>query len=518
MIFITPKKPFPSAAAVLLVRSGANIVGHPFVKALASEDKKHFALAYQAFNPDVHPHRFVVLPSGKTFLLVAAGNAKTFNHRRAILAMRHVIAAAKAERISAIEIYLHDVETAKMRGAELAELFATQCELANFEFNRYKQPPKQGWASVETVVLHAKLAVPVLLRALAQGQVIGEEINKARTLANTPGGDMTPQKLADEAMKTGKEAGFLVEILGKKEMERLGMGGVLGVARGSDEPPRFIVMKYWGGQPRRPKGVGVPTKASGKNAPIVLVGKGVTFDTGGLNLKPEQGITEMHMDMSGGAAVIHIIASLARLKVKKNVIGLVPAVENMPSGSSYHPGDLLKTMSGKTIEVLNTDAEGRIILADALTYAKQYKPGLVIDVATLTGAAMSALGQRATALFTTKPALERTFRETGERTGDFVWPLPLWEEYEEEIKGTFGDVANLGKTRYGGAITGAMFLWQFVKDANGSAFRPGSGQSGHGPDWVHLDIAPRMTAIEGEWLAKGAAGASIALLVKFLRT
>ncbi len=494
MIFATPtKQPFPSAAAVLLVKTIANAATHPFVKALAGEDTKHFALAYGAFNPDVHPHRLVVLPSGKKFLLVAAGDAKKFNHRKAILAMRHSIAAAKAERVPALELYLHDVETAKTRGAELAELFATQCELANFEFNHYKQAPKQGWASVETIIVHARLPAPTLLRALAQGQAIGEEMNKARTLANTPGGDMTPQKLAEAAVAAGKEFGFTVKVLDEKEIAKLGMGGVLGVAKGSEEPPRFIVMEYLRGRK--------------SERPVALVGKGVTFDTGGLNLKPEQGINEMHMDMSGGAAVIHTIAALARLKAKKNIVGIVPAVENMPSGSSYHPGDLLKTMSGKTIEVLNTDAEGRVILSDALTYAKKYKPRLVIDIATLTGAAMVALGQRASALLTTEPALERTLRETGERTGDFVWPLPLWEEYEDDIRGTFGDVANLGKTRYGGAITGAAFLWQFVKDE----------KTGPAPAWVHLDIAPRMTSIEGEWLAKGAAGAPILLLTQFLR-
>jgi leucyl aminopeptidase len=274
------------------------------------------------------------------------------------------------------------------------------------------------------------------------------------------------------------------------------MGGIIGVARGSSERPRFIVAEYLAGRK--------------KERPIVLVGKGVTFDTGGLNLKPEQGMGEMHMDMSGGAAVIHIISALARLKIKKNIVGLVPAVENMPSGSSYHPGDMLKTMSGKTIEVLNTDAEGRIILADALAYAQKfYSPRLVIDIATLTGAAISALGQRASAIFTNTPRLENILRETSEQTGDFVWPLPLWEEYEEEIKGTFGDVANIGKTRNGGAITAAVFLWQFIKEApNHSDKKP--------TPWVHLDIAPRMTTIDGEYLSKGAAGASINLLTQFL--
>jgi leucyl aminopeptidase len=236
--------------------------------------------------------------------------------------------------------------------------------------------------------------------------------------------------------------------------------------------------------------------------PIVICGKGVTFDTGGLQLKPSNAIYEMHMDMSGGASTIHTLASLARLKVKKNVIGLVPAVENMPSGSSYRPGDVLKTITGKTIEVLNTDAEGRVILADALGYAQKYKPRLVIDLATLTGAAMVALGHRASALFTTEDDVAERMGVAGELSGDFVWRMPLWEEFETEIKGAFGDVANLGKhDRMGGAATAAAFLWQFIK----------------GYPWVHVDIAPRMTAVEGDHFAKGSIGAGVQLLVQFIR-
>lgn len=296
---------------------------------------------------------------------------------------------------------------------------------------------------------------------------------------------MTPKLLAEAAKNAAKGTKVNVKILGKKEMEVLKMGGVLGVAQGSEHEPQFIIMEY---------------KMGGKEAPTVLVGKGVTFDTGGLNLKSSDHIYEMHMDMSGGAAVIHTIILAAKLGLKKNIIALVPAVENMPSGSSYRPGDILKSMSGKTIEVMDTDAEGRIILADALTYAEKYNPKLVVDVATLTGAAMVALGERASALFTKDERLEKTFRELGEESGEYVWPLPLWEEYEDDIRGTFGDWANLGKTRYGGSITAATFLAQFA---------------GKYP-WVHLDIAPRMTSIEGEYLAKGAAGAPIRLLIKLL--
>src|SRR3989338_4656923 len=275
-------------------------------------------------------------------------------------------------------------------------------------------------------------------------------------------------------------------------MKKLGMGGVLGVASGSTEEPRFIVMEY---KPASPLSV------RGTEGVIVLVGKGVTFDSGGLNIKPSDHIYEMHMDMSGGAAVIHAIAAAAKLGIKRNIVGLIPAVENMPSGSRYHPGDVLKTMSGQTIEVLNTDAEGRVILADALTYAEQYKPKLVVDVATLTGAAKVALGQQASAIFSKDEKILKQVQELGEQSGDYVWPLPLWDEYEQEIKGTFGDWANIGKKRgSGGAIDGAIFLYQFAKKY----------------PWLHIDMAPRMTANDSEYLAKGAAGAPVRLLIKLL--
>lgn len=302
---------------------------------------------------------------------------------------------------------------------------------------------------------------------------------------------MTPSKLAQAAIDAAEGLPIEVTILNELEMEELGMGAILGVGKGSDDKPRFIVMEY------------MPVEG---DEPIVLVGKGITFDTGGLNLKPSSAIYEMHMDMSGGAAVMNALVLAAKLKLKKNIIALIPAAENMPSGGSYRPGDLLRTMSGKTIEVMNTDAEGRVVLADALHYAKKYNPRLVVDVATLTGAAMVALGAHASAIFTKDHDLEERFREWGEVSGDYVWPLPLWDEYEADIKGTFGDWSNTGTSRYGGAIQGAMFLYQFTKDAKGKSEYP----------WVHIDMAPRMVSVEGDHLAKGAAGEPVRLLVKVL--
>ena len=429
----------------------------------------------------------VRLSSGQRVIEIGIDDPAKISQRKLVLLARKAISLARSHKAETIIVRFSDFCSPKLSlpDERVAELLGVNFEMANFEFVTYKTPPEEGWIFVQEIIVLGKISSGVRA-AFARGQVVGEETNKCRILANTPGGEMTPRLLAEEAQKAAKGLPVRVTILGKKEIEKLKMGGVLGVSKGSTEEPRFIVMEYWG--------------AAKKDQPIVFCGKGVTFDTGGLNLKPSQHIYEMHMDMSGGAAVIHALVAVARLGIKKNIVALVPAVENMPSGSSYHPGDVLVSMSGKTIEVLDTDAEGRIVLADALTYAKKYRPRLVVDVATLTGAAMVAVGQRASVLCTRDEHLERIFRELGEESGDYVWPLPLWEEYDEDIKGTFGDVANTGKGRYGGAIHGASFLQQFAD----------------GYPLVHLDIAPRMTTIEGEYLAKGAAGAPVRLLVKLL--
>ena len=430
----------------------------------------------------------IMLPGGQKSIRLGILEKEKINRRKLVLLIRQTVALAKSHQIKRLAFLLDDFvfPSFETTSRVLAELLAVNCEMANFEFIKYKTRPKEGWNFLEEVIVVSKKATANIKQGLKIGALIGGEVNACRVLVNTPAGEMTPQILAYAAGKAVRGTSVKTTVLGQTEIERLRMGGVLGVSRGSAEEPCFIILEYWGGE--------------AKEKPIVLVGKGVTFDTGGLNLKPTEGIYEMHMDMSGAAAVIHAIAASAKLKLNKNIVGLIPAVENMPSGSSYHPGDVLRTMSGKTIEVLNTDAEGRIILADALLYAKRYRPGLLVDVATLTSAAIMALGQRASAIFSTEEDLQKLICELGEESGDYVWPMPLWEEYEEDIKGTFGDVANTGKTRYGGAITAAMFLKQFI---------------GSFP-WVHIDIAPRMTSIEGEHLAKGAAGAPVRLLVKLL--
>lgn len=433
---------------------------------------------------------FFTIKDGRKIMELGIGKREDITRRKLIILARKIIETAKNYRIKKIAVDFNEFLFPKLQNIDwkdLASLLVQNFVLANYEFNRYKTEPKEGWKHVEEVTI---ISAPdaVIKKGVQKGIFIGEEINACRELANIPGGEMTPPILAQKAKEAAKGTKVSVKILGKKEMTAMKMGAVLGVAQGSVHEPQFIILEYKGG---------------GKDAPVVLVGKGVTFDSGGLSLKPSDSMLEMHMDMSGGAAVIHAVTLAAKLELKKNIVGLVPAVENMPSGSSYRPGDILKSLSGKTIEVLNTDAEGRVILADALTYAEKFKPRLVVDVATLTGASLIALGEHASAIMTPDQNLETLFRRLGEESGDYVWPLPLWEEYEENIKGNMGDISNIpanGNTRYGGVINGGMFLYQFAKNY----------------PWVHIDMAPRMTPAKGDRLARGATGAPTQLLIKLL--
>lgn len=423
-------------------------------------------------------------------ILFGLGEKAYFSVRKFPIAARRMVQHARRERIAsfATPLLIHR----EFSITEAATITAANALMAHFEYVKYKEVPQQGWPRIEKIIFgvdEKKLTARREATAgITAGMIIGEETNACRYLANTPGSDMTPAHLAAAALAAAQRTGMTVKILNKRDMKKLGMGGVLGVARGSDEEPKFIILEYRHG--------------SKSQKPLVLAGKGVTFDTGGLNIKPDAHMYEMHMDMSGGAAVIFGMAAIARQKLPVTVIGLIPAVENMPSGSSYRPGDLLKAINGKTIEVLNTDAEGRVILADALAYATRYSPGLLVDFATLTGAAHVALGHYASAVFTNRDELIPLFMDIGQRSGDAVWPLPLWNEYLADIKGTFGDLTNIGKhDRYGGAIHGAKFLEQFAGDAR----------------FAHVDIAPRMTTVESDCLAKGASGVGVRFIVELAK-
>ncbi|MFC1662010.1 leucyl aminopeptidase, partial [Gemmatimonadota bacterium] len=271
--------------------------------------------------------------------------------------------------------------------------------------------------------------------------------NLARTLQNRPGNLATPTHLAEEARRIGKEGGLQVTILGPKEMEKEGMGALLAVAQGTEEEPRLIILEHRGGGPEDP--------------PLVLVGKGLTFDAGGISIKPSLGMEQMKFDMSGGAAVLGALQAVAEMDLPLNVVGIVPSSENLLSGKAVKPGDVIRTREGKTVEVINTDAEGRLILADALSYAQTFNPAAIVDCATLTGACVIALGHAASGVLGTDPELVRQLQDAGDRAGERCWPLPLWKEYREQLDSSVADLMNVGG-RPAGTITAAAFLREFV--------------------------------------------------------
>jgi leucyl aminopeptidase len=318
--------------------------------------------------------------------------------------------------------------------------------------------------------------------AAARGLAIAHGMDLARDLGNLPGNICTPAHLAERAQALAQELGFKCEVFERGKLEELKMGSFLSVTNGSDQPPKFIVLEYFGG----PK----------KQKPLVLVGKGITFDSGGISLKPGADMDQMKFDMCGAASVLGAFRAVAELKAKVNLIGLVPTCENMPNGRATKPGDVVRSMSGQTIEVLNTDAEGRLILCDALTYAERYEPAAVVDIATLTGAMVIALGHVASGLFSNSDSLGRALLNAGEDAFDRAWQLPLWDDYQEGLNSNFADFANIG-SRAGGSITAACFLSRFAKKF----------------DWAHLDIAG-VAWKEGK--EKGATGRPVPLLTTWV--
>ncbi len=404
--------------------------------------------------------------------------------RKVISLIRRMVRVAKDHKTERIVLDLVDLPELPCERSDLMRLIGENAHMADYEFLTYKKAPKKSGMLKELVLLGTFTKEDEA--ALRRGEIVAKETNAARDLANMPGGDMTPVLLARRIEAAAKGTRATVRVLGVPDMKRLGMGALLGVGRGAKEAPRFIIVEYKGG---------------GTADPVVLVGKGITFDTGGLSLKPADYMLDMHLDMSGGAAVAHAVIAAARLKLAVNAVALIPAAENAIGHESYRPGDVLHSMSGKTIDILNTDAEGRVVLADALTYAKRYRPKLTVDVATLTGAALVALGTKASAVMSRDTSLAARICALGETSGDLCWALPLWDEYKDMVKGRFGDVSNVPVTnaRYAGTIGGGMFLAEFAQDP-----------------WVHIDMAPRMTSDKGEYLAEGAAGAPVRLLVRLL--
>ena len=363
-----------------------------------------------------------------------------------------------------------------------AEAVVTAAADATYLY-RHTKPSAPAASSLNKVTLVCSKGQAKSVQAgLLRGQAISAGVTLARECANRPGNHCTPSYLADQAKKLGKSHQLKVEVLDRKDVEKLGMGSFLAVAQGSSEPLRFIVARYDG--------------APKTQAPVVLVGKGITFDTGGISIKPAAEMDEMKYDMGGAASVLGTLRAIAELKPKINLIGIIPSCENMPDGRAIKPGDVVTSMSGQTIEILNTDAEGRLILCDALTYAERFKPAVVVDIATLTGACVVALGHHNSGLFSPDDALAAELLAASQSSLDPAWRMPLDDEYAEGIKSNFADVANVG-SRAGGAITAALFLKRFT-----SKYR-----------WAHLDVAG--TAWKSG-AAKGSTGRPVPLLTHFV--
>ena len=350
---------------------------------------------------------------------------------------------------------------------------------AFYRFDQLKSEKKSPAPALAQVILPLSPKAE-LKNALQEAVATADGTALAKTLGNLPPNICTPAYLAAEAEKMAREFKLKVEVLERKDMEKLGMGALLAVARASHQPPKLIVLRYTGSKNKKP---------------LVLVGKGITFDTGGISLKPAGEMDEMKFDMSGAGSVLGTIRALAGMKAPVNVIGVIPACENMPGGAATRPGDIATSLSGQTVEILNTDAEGRLILCDALTYAARFEPETVIDIATLTGAIVIALGHVATGLFANDEKLADEIRDAADDAWDRVWRMPLWEEYQEQLRSNFADMANIGG-RPGGSITAASFLARFTRKLR----------------WAHLDIAGTAWKSGRD---KGSTGRPVPLLVRY---
>ncbi|MEO8311871.1 MAG: leucyl aminopeptidase [Caldimonas sp.] len=367
-------------------------------------------------------------------------------------------------------------------GAGHAEAAVVAAADASYLYTHTKPSATPGWMPTSITLLCQRGEARPVQQGVRQGSAVAAGVTMAREFGNRPGNVCTPTWLGQQAKKIGKQFDLDVEVLDRKEIEKLGMGSFLAVAQGSDEPPRFIVARYDG--------------AAKSKAPVVLVGKGITFDTGGISLKPGAEMDEMKFDMCGAASVLGTLAAVASLKARVNLVVLVPTCDNMPSGRAVKPGDVVTSMSGQTIEILNTDAEGRLILCDALTYAERFKPAVVVDVATLTGACVIALGHHHSGLFCADDAVAAQLLAASQSALDPCWRMPLDEEYDDALKSNFADMGNVGG-RPGGAITAAMFLRRYT------AKYP----------WAHLDIAGTAWKSGAQ---KGATGRPVGLLTHFV--
>ena len=422
--------------------------------------------------------------ASKRVLLIGLGTEGEATAKEFRDAMRGGIRAIQDANLGEAAFYVADIPVKDreehwiIRQAAMASL---ECA---YRFDRLKSKPGSERKPLKRVIFGFLRESKGIHSALERGVAIGEGVNFARDLGNLPPNICTPGYLAEQARSLGKTHKMKVTVLERADMKKLGMGSLLSVSDGSRQPPKLITMEYYGG----PK----------KQKPVVLVGKGVTFDTGGISLKPGAEMDEMKYDMSGAGSVLGTMSAVAAMKLPLNVVGVMPATENMPGGNATRPGDIVTSMSGQTIEILNTDAEGRLILCDALSYSERFEPAAVIDIATLTGACVIALGHVASGLFANDEQLAEEVTAAGVAAWDRVWPMPVWQDYQEQLKSNFADMANIGG-RPAGSITAACFLARFTKKFK----------------WVHLDIAGTAWKSGRE---KGSTGRPVPLLTQFLMT
>ena len=419
-------------------------------------------------------------------LLLGLGPKDDFNASAARRAARVAAMLLNARGIPSADLCLLEAAYDKADHRRRARNLVEAMEDALYRFDQTKRTTKQAAGRAAKLKRVSVLCSPAqrvgVARGLKEGAAIARGVALARDFANLPGNICTPSFLATQARQMGKRLGLRTTILNEAQMKQLKMGALLSVSRGSREPAKLIVMEYRGGK----RGA----------RPVVLVGKGLTFDAGGISLKPAAAMDEMKYDMCGGAGVFGALHAAAELGLKINLVGIVPSSENLPDGAANKPGDIVTSMAGTTIEILNTDAEGRLILCDALTYAERFKPAVVVDIATLTGACVVALGAHASGLFSDCDELAEALLGAGEASGDRAWRLPVWDEYGKQLDSKFADLANIGG-RNAGAVTAACFLKHFT-----AKYR-----------WAHLDIAGTAWTSGAQ---KGATGRPVPLLVEFL--
>ncbi|WP_087464545.1 leucyl aminopeptidase [Oleiphilus messinensis] len=428
----------------------------------------------------------IPIPEDKTvkrILVVATGEDEELNINRYKKCLESIYSAVNAANIKKLTLSLDGFDTLDKSDHWKLKALVESFEAKTYQFNEFKSKEAPPVKLKDITIRCAEDRVDTLDEALQTGIAVSQGVSVAKDLGNLPGNVCTPTYLAKQAKQFAKtNPEFTVTVLDEKEMKNLGMGSLLSVSAGSAEPAKLIIFEYQGG------------KASA--APHVLVGKGITFDTGGISLKPGEAMDEMKYDMCGAASVFGAMQAISQIKPKLNIVGIVAAAENMPSGTATKPGDIVTTMSGQTVEILNTDAEGRLVLCDALTYAEKFKPASVVDIATLTGACIIALGHHATGLMSNNESLADELLVAGEEAADKAWRLPLWDEYQSQLDSNFADMQNIGG-RPAGTITAACFLARFTKKY----------------PWAHLDIAG---VAWNSGKNKGATGRPVPLLVSYL--